>query len=39
MTELPCISMKEEKKAPKNSIDYFNCFFDFMILFLLDTCI
>lgn len=33
MTELSLISMKEEKQAPRNSIDPFNCFSDIMILF------
>lgn len=33
MTELPCISMKEEKKAPMNSIYYFNCFFSLILQF------
>lgn len=27
MTELPFMSMKEEKQASRNSIDHFNCFF------------
>lgn len=39
MIELPFISMKEEKQAPRNSIDPFNCFSDIMILFLLYTFI
>lgn len=39
MTGLPFISIKEEKQAPRNSIDPFNCFSDIMILFLLYTYI
>lgn len=39
MTKLPCLSVKEEKRPPRNSIYYFNCFSDLMILFFLNIYI